>query len=470
MKKFSALFLFLTYCVSAQAADVSVTTLDDQKQIAVTAYNQGMALIKETRNVGLSKGTGELRFKDVPSQIMPETVITKSADKFTVLEQNYEYDLMSQEKVLDKYEGQKIKIVEFNEYQDRKNEIEATLLSNQGQIYQIGDEIYLGHPGYKVVPQIPDNLISKPTLMWMYQNDGALRQDIEVSYLTQGVSWKADYVWVIDEKDTAGDLTGWVTMNNQSGMLFKNAKLKLVAGDVNIAPQRAYMVGARKAMMAYAEDQAANFQEKAFFEYHLYDLQRPTTIKNNQTKQIELLQAQGVGFEKEYLVTGNQSYFFSPYFPQNGRDYKVPVLVNMKFINSQKNHLGQALPAGTMRFYKKDKDGAQVFIGSDAIDHTPTDEKVKVKLGEAFDIVAERKQTSYKVLTGNLHESQWEITLRNQKAEDVSVGILEPFYGDWKITVSSYPFVKQDAFSSRAEVKVPKKGEVKVTYTVQVKS
>jgi hypothetical protein len=253
-------------------------------------------------------------------------------------------------------------------------------------------------------------------------------------------------------------------------MLFKNAKLKLVAGEVNMN-QPVYAARARMAVMAYAEDKAANFQEKAFFEYHLYDLQRPTTIKNNQTKQIELLQAQGVSFEKEYLVTGNQSYFYSPYFPQNGNgDYKVPVTVNMKFVNSKANRLGQALPAGIMRFYKKDKDGAQVFIGSDAIQHTPVDEKVKVRLGEAFDIVAERKQTSYKQLPGSIHESQWEIILRNHKDEDVSVGVLEPFYGDWKITASSYPFVKQDAFSSRAEVKVPKKGEVKVTYTVQVKS
>ncbi len=463
---FIVLMLGISSCV--HATEVSNTTLDDQSTVSVTAYNQGMALIKESRNVPLVKGKGELRFKDVPAQIMPETVAIQSSGKFKVLEQNYEYDLMSHEKVLDKYEGKTIKIVEFNEFQDRKNTVEATLLSNQGQIYQIGDEIYLGHPGYKVVPQIPDNLISKPTLMWLYENEGETQQTLDVSYLTGGVSWRADYVLILDEKDTAGDLMGWVTLENQSGASFKDAKLKLVAGEVNVAaPSPMGARFAKQALYAAAESDAS-FQEKAFFEYHLYDLTRPTSVKNNQTKQIELLQAQGIAFEKEYTVFGNQNFFNNPYYSQNYPDKRVPVNVHMKFVNSKANALGQPLPAGTMRFYKKDADGSQVLIGSDTIQHTPTDEKVRLKLGEAFDVVAERSQKNYQLVTSRVHESEWEIVLRNHKDGDVTVSIVEPFYGDWQIVTSTHPFTKESAFSARASILIPKKGEVKVTYKVRV--
>src|SRR3972149_3701729 len=225
------------------AADAAKSTIEDQRSVEVTVYNNNLGLIKEVREVKLPKGQGELRFMDVPSYINPVTVRTRSlnaAKAFTVLEQNYEYDLINSDKLLDKYVGKKIKLIEWNAYKDRKEIVEAELLSNNdGQIFRINTEIYLGHPGYKVVPEIPENLIAKPTLTWLYENDAASAHNLEVSYLTRSISWKADYVLVIDKDDKKAGISGWVTVDNESGAIYNNASLKLVAGEVNVAePQR----------------------------------------------------------------------------------------------------------------------------------------------------------------------------------------------------------------------------------------
>src|SRR3989338_288301 len=280
------------------AAQPIVSTLDDQKRVEVTVYNSNLGLVKDTRQIKLAQGEGELRFMDVAAYIMPVTVHAKSLNNpqnFSILEQNYEYDLIDQNKLMDKYVGKKVKLIDWNQYQDRKDEVEATLISNNnGEVFKINDEIYLGYPGIRVLPQIPDNLIAKPTLMWLYNSATAQPHELEVSYLTSNIAWKADYVLVVDSKDALGDLSGWVTIDNKSGATYNNAKLKLVAGEVQRAQeemlfQRADMM--RKGMMAAA---APGFVEQGFFEYHIYDLQRPTTIKDKQTKQISLLEASGV--------------------------------------------------------------------------------------------------------------------------------------------------------------------------------
>jgi len=280
------------------------STIEDQTNVEVTVYNNNLGLVKDTRNIALPTGTAELRFMDVASAIMPVTVHIKSLnrpDDFFVLEQNYEYDLMDPNKLLDKYVGETIKIIDWNKYQDRKEIVEAELLSNnKGQIYKINDEIYLGHPGYKVLPRIPENLIAKPTLTWLYKNTSNSPHSIEASYLTNQIGWKADYVLVLNENDTESDLSGWVTLNNSSGATYNNAKLKLVAGEVHRAEKE------KKYDRVYALSKGgmgrAQFKEKSFFEYHIYDLERRTTIKNNQTKQISLLEASDIETEKELLV------------------------------------------------------------------------------------------------------------------------------------------------------------------------
>lgn len=456
---------------AAMAADSAVfkSTADDQTAVEVTVYNSNMALIKDIRKVQLPAGQGELRFMDVASSIMPVTVHVKSVNQpegFTVLEQNYEYDLMSPAKLLDKFVGKKIKLIEWKEYQDRKDTVEATLLStNNGNIYQIGNEIYLGHPGIHVLPEIPENLIAKPTLMWLYDSQAREPHTLEVSYLTNNMNWAADYVLVLNKDDTAADLSGWVTLDNQSGAAYRNAKLKLIAGQVHRArPPQLYAPEADYSEMRLSKAQA-QFVEQGFFEYHIYDLQRPTTIKENQTKQIDLLEATGAKTEKEMLVYGIQTFWTRQYMQEIP---KQPVKVFVKFKNSQENHLGMPIPAGVVRVYKQDSGGKLQFIGEDRVDHTPKDEEVKLEIGEAFDVVAERKQTDYREITSHVAEVEWEVTLRNHKQEDVTVGIIEPLWGHWEVVSESHPHTKVDAFTIRFDVKVPKDGETKVVYRVRI--
>jgi hypothetical protein len=463
-----ALVLFFFQTPVALAQTVSKSTSDDQVSVEITVYNNNLGLVKDTRKLSLPRGEGELRFMDVASHIMPVTVRARSVNMpgdFTVMEQNYEYDLMNADKLLDKYVGEKIKIIDWNRFQDRKDEVEATLLSNnEGQIYKIADEIYLGHPGYKVLPEIPENLIAKPTLMWLYGNTSTKAHDLEVSYLTTNISWKADYVVVLNKDDTSSDISGWVTVDNRSGAKYNEARLKLVAGEVHRVKQEFKGKFLMKEEMALAE--APAFEEKGFFEYHIYDLTRRTTIKDRQTKQISLLEATGVGVQKELLVQGFQSYFTMRY---RGLKQKQPVEVYIKFKNSKKNNLGMPLPKGIMRLYKEDEDGSLQFVGEDRIEHTPKDEEVRLKTGEAFDVVAERVQTDYRLISSKVHESEWEITLRNHKEEDIEVGIVEPLFGDWEVVKNSHPYTKLDAFTIRFDVEVPRDEEVKVKYMIRVK-
>ena len=460
----AALFVFSGL---AWGKSVSKSDINDQVGVKVTVYNSNLGLIKDVRKVKLPEGEGELRFMDVAAHIMPVTVHVKSLNSpedFAVLEQNYEYDLINANKLLDKYVGKKIKIIDWNKFQDRKDTIEAILLSNnQGQIYKINNEIFLGHPGYKVLPEIPENLIAKPTLTWLYDNKGKKAHTLEVSYLTKNISWKADYVLVLND-DTSADLSGWITLDNKSGAMYKDAQLKLVAGDVHRVKrkQKDNRVFALEAVKKAAVPQ---FKEKAFFEYHIYDLQRKTTIKDKQIKQVSLLEAEDASVQKELLVYGIRSYFTRKY---RSRNPKQPVNVYIKFKNSRENNLGMPLPAGIMRLYKQDDDGSQQFIGEDRIGHTPKDEEVKLKIGKAFDVVAKRIQTDYKQITTKLHESEWEITLRNHKEKEVTVGVVEPLFGNWNVITSTHPFKKVDAFTIRFDVKIPKDKEVKIKYKVQV--
>ena len=421
------------------------STASDRIGVEVTVYNNNLGLIKERRKVKLQSGQGEMQFSDVASQINPVTVhaqSTGSPEDFTVLEQNYEYDLISHEKLMEKYIGKKIKLIDWNQYQDRKETIEATLVSvNGGEVYKIGNQIYLGHSGTRVLPELPEDLIAIPTLKWTYSSKSSKENTLEVSYLTEGISWNADYVLLTKKGDRSGDLSSWVTVNNQCGAAFKDAELKLVAGKVNRAMPQVRLMGMRKnADMAMSEQP---FNEEAFSEYHLYDLQRKTTIKNNQTKQISLFESPGLSLKKEYLVYGQQGYLTGRYYSEN---FKQPVQVFLSFTNSKDNGLGIPLPAGTVRIYSADSHGKQQFAGEDQIDHTPRDEDVRLKSGEAFDIVAEQKQTSFKQLSSQLYESEWSVVIRNRKDEDITVGVIQKMNGNWEI-VNSNQILKRSMHS-----------------------
>lgn len=445
-------------------------TESDQKSVAVTIYNNDLGLVKDIRSVKLDEGSYTINFMDVAEKIMPSSVHVISLtheDSFYLLEQNYEYDLMNHQKLMDKYVGKEVKLIFKSSYDGTEEERTATLLSNnQGPVYKIGDEIHLGYPGRVILPKLPDDLLAKPTLVWLVDNKTQKQQDIEVSYLTNGMSWECNYVLVLDKTDLSANLTGWVTINNNTGAAFQDASVKLVAGEVNRVrpeqPQRQKMY----MMETAAAPRADQFEEQEFFEYHIYTLNRPTTLKQNQMKQIVLFEANSIATTKEYRVSGQRYYFTSTY---SSPVKSIPVNVEVEFKNSEKNNLGIPLPKGIFRVYKEDPDGMLQFTGEDRIDHTPKDEDITIKMGEAFDIVAERTQTDYRKVRKDLQEVAWEIVLRNHKKEPVTVIVEEPIPGDWEIMETTHSYEKTSAHTVEFSVPVEADGETKLTYRTSIR-
>ena len=450
---------------------IATSTLDDQQSVSLTIYNTNLGLVKDHRTLKLPQGVSELRFMGVASQIIPASVSIRSlADpgSLRVLEQNYEYDLLNPQKLLDKYVGREVKLFVKNPYTEREETVVATLLSNNGgPIFKIGEEITYGHPGRIIFPGVPEDLMAKPTLVWLAENSLLNGQKGEASYLTNGINWRSDYVVTLNEKDDKADLAGWVTIDNKSGTTFRNAKLKLVAGDVNrVRDDAEYEFKMKRVAEMAAKPAAPQFKEESFFEYHIYTLQRPSTVKDYQTKQISLVQADGIGVKKEFLFRG-ASYYYHSRYGEAMSNQKVGVFVEIE--NREKNRLGIPLPKGTVRVYKHDSSGSLQFVGEDSIDHTAKDEKVRVKLGDAFDVVGSRKQTDWKKIASDTYEAAFEISLRNHKKEDVVVKVVEPIPGDWRMMSNSHEFAKSEAFTAEFQVPVQKDGETKVTYRVRMR-
>ncbi|MDR3012875.1 MAG: hypothetical protein LBU70_06660 [Chitinispirillales bacterium] len=447
--------------------DPKKSAADDRQAVEVTIYNSDLGLVKELRNVRVGAGEGELQFIDVPTQINPVTVHINplgNAPDFVVLEQNYEYDLISHEKLMEKYIGRMIKIKHWNQFHDRYDIIDAELLSvANGEVFRIDGEIFLGHPGTKILPEIPGNLISRPTLSWIYRSKSGGEKQLEVSYLTGGMNWNADYILLVSDGHDRAGLSGWVTVNNRSGAEFEDAKLKLVAGNVNRVPVGRRGLSGISSGFGGGVDVAndAGFVQSEVFEYHIYDLQRPTTLKNNQTKQINLMEAQGVTIVKEY--TTSPTVFRSESGP-----VRQPVITFFTFENSRENQLGNPLPAGIIRLYTADNQGRQQFIGEDRINHTPRDEEMRLRAGEAFDIVAERTQTDFRQITTRQHEIEWTIAVRNRKSEDITVGVLEGAHDTWEIRESTHQHTRIDANNFRFDVPVKAGEEVIVRYRIRM--
>ena len=441
------------------------TTLEDQTDVAVTVYNNNRALVRDRRNIKLLPGEAALRFMDVASGIMPETVALRSVNDpgaLKILEQNYEFDLMSPDKLMEKYVGRDVTLInKSNDY--TFYEQPAKLLSvNNGPIYQVDGKIYLGHPGVVVLPEIPEELIAKPTLVWLLSNEGT-DHEVEATYLTGGMSWRADYVLTLNREESALDIEGWVTLTNQSGAAYNNAQLKLIAGDVNIvAPAVQY-----DKMMMRAELAAGAppmMEQEAFAEYHLYTLQRRTTIRQNQTKQVSLLNGHNVAVDKRYEFRGNLGFYSSPISAQRNQNADVFLL----FQNREENGLGMPLPGGIMRVYQEDRSGTLQFAGEDSIQHTAKNEEVRLTLGKAFDVVGDRTQDDYRALGPNTYESEFTISVRNRKDTAIKVDVVEPMPGDWRIVKESHPHVKKDARTAIFTLEVPADAEVKLNYRVRV--
>jgi len=449
----------------AGAAPLKITAAE-QRDVMITVYNGNLGLVKDVREVRLDAGLIETHFMDVAAQIDPTSVLLRSLTDpagLKILEQNYEYDLLSSEKLMEKYVGRKVRL-----YQSNGTFQEATLLSTRGPVYDINGQIHMGHFGSVVLPALPENLVSKPTLAWLLRNTRPAPQRVEASYLTGGISWKSDYVMLINATDSRADLTGWVTINNQSGATYRDAALKLVAGDVNRAAsrddsRRAMEMAAKAASPAVADRE---FKSEGFFEYHLYTLDGRTTIKESQTKQLTLLSAADIPVDKRFIYYGAASYHRTQYgVPISNQ--KVGVYLDIR--NTKENRLGVPLPKGKVRVYKADASGSQQLIGEDWIDHTPKDERVRIKMGEAFDVVGERVQKDWKRIGSNLYEIEWEITLRNHKKEAVTIEVIEPMPGDWEILRTTHPHEKLQAFTARWSIPVPREGAATLGYRNRVR-
>jgi hypothetical protein len=453
------------------ATDLTDSTAADRKSVSVTVYNVDLALVHETRTLRISEsGEGTLRFMDVPAAINPRTVYLKpmKPGALAVLEQNYEYDLISPDKLLEKYVGKDVEIVEQADDLTTRTTAATLLSTANGPVFRVGDKIVLGQPGRVVLPALPEDLVARPTLVWTLKTAKAGPHDVEASYLTDAMSWAADYVAVASEDDRKVDLTGWVTVDNRSGATFRDATLKLVAGDVRRVTGREFDMAKRmrRDVMAMAAGAPEQFREEGFFEYHLYTLDRPTTIKDNQTKQISLFQAAGVPVEKKLVFVG-QSYYFRNQAGDLAQNEKARVYLELR--NDEASGLGMPLPKGVVRVYKRDSSGAEQFTGEDSIEHTPKDERVKLYLGDAFDVVADRAQMEWKALSPRESESAYRVSIRNRKDEDVVVSVREPVGGDWKLVESSHEGERLDAGTIEFKVPVPKGKGVILTYRVRVR-
>ena len=452
----------------------STTTLNDQTDLNVTVYNSNIALVRDVRNLTLPTGAFRLKFEDIAATVNPATVHFRSltdATKLSVLEQNYEYDLLDPAKLLHKYVGKEVTLVHTYTDKDgnlKNEEIKATLLSdNNGQVWKIGNDIVTG--GYAQsyrFPEVPANLYDHPTLLMSLENSGAQKQQIETSYLANALSWNSDYVLTVNRDDKAADLDGWVTLSNNSGTAFRNARLQLVAGDLNRLPQSNLMATDGIRAMKAAPSAAPQFAQENFSEYHLYTLGRRTSIENQETKQISLLQGSAVPVEKIFVVNGQNFYYHN--YQNPGSPQKDPVMVYYKFKNEEKAGLGMPLPAGNVRVYQKDSKGGVLFVGEDRIDHTPKDENINIHIGNAFDVIAERKQTDYKKIATNVYEMEFEITLRNHKDTPITVQCNEPIGGSWEMLSSSYKFTKTAAFAAQFNVPVDKSGTATLKYRIRV--
>jgi len=458
---------------AVRAAGDQSTSLNDQTDLNVTVYNSNIALIRDVRQLSLPGGIFRLKFMDIAATVNPATVHFRSLtdpEKLGVIEQNYEYDLLEPAKLLHKYVGKEVTLVRA--YQEngttKREEIKATLLSdNNGPVWKIGNDIVTGMYAESLrFPEVPANLYERPTLLMSLENSGARKQQIEASYLASNLSWNSDYVLTVTRDEKNADLDGWVTVVNNSGTAFHNARLQLVAGELNRIQEPRPSGAMEDRTMAKSMAAAPQFQQENFSEYHLYSLGRRTSVEDKETKQISLLQGSGVPVEKIFVVNGQNYYYHNAQNP--GSPLKDPVMVYYKFKNEEKAGLGIPLPAGNVRVYQKDSKGGILFAGEDRIDHTPKDEAINIHIGNAFDVVAEHKQTDYKSISSHVWEMEFEVTIRNHKDGPITVQVNEPIGGDWEMLSSTYKYTKTAAlFAAQFNVPVAKDGKALLKYRIR---
>jgi len=460
-----------------------------REDIAVTAYNVDRAVIRDTRSVELEKGVNWVKFSDVAALIIPTSVhLTSSTDKaFEIEEQNFDYDLVSDAKLLSKYIGEYVAVADKDGhlYEGILLVGSKATIDRKGKITHHYNNLVIEHKDGRLLilpkeniadisfPLLPQGLITRPTLYWkIYAGDEGPRP-CEIAYMTRGMNWHADYVLLLKEEGRRLDLSGMVTLDNQTGATYENARLKLVAGDVHMVEEEVALEEEME-LMSRGQGRMAGalpqFEEKEFFEYHLYTLQRRATLKDNQTKQIDFVNARNIKAERIYVYDGARfSQAYSSQDPAYGTLCNKKVDVYLEFKNSEENNLGIPLPRGKIRIKEEDAQGKESFIGEDEIDHTPRDEKILLKVGETYDLVGERKQVDFKRPGPRMADEEFEIALRNHKDEDVEIRIVEHLYrwADWEVIENSHPFIKTDSRTIEFRVKVPQDEEIKISYRVR---
>jgi hypothetical protein len=450
----------------------------------ITVYNQGLGFVKDIRSVKLHKGQQKVNVEDVAQMIDATSVGFKCLNNpgsISVLEQNYQYDLISPQAILEKSVGKRVRFTRT--MGNTKEAIQGILLSSPTSIINNGNgteysynglvikaddgRIILSPQGEIDVMEMPTGLISRPSLVWDLESDKDQTAQMELSYLTGGMNWTANYVMTLDANGKS-DIQGWVTLTNQSGLSFTDAGLKLLAGDVNVVrPQNGRGFGGAAPMMAKMAD--SSFKEESLFEYHLYTLERPATVRNKETKQLSLLEGADIPFKKQIVFDSMAGY--GNYYPSEGEIGvgELSPQVKIKFTNDKASHLGMPMPAGKVRMYQRDSKGSLQYLGEDQINHTPRDEKVSLNVGRSFDVRADRKRTDFKRLSSNSFRESFQIEARNRKQEDTTIYLYERHWGDWKVTDKSDNFTKEDSNTMVFELKL-KAGEIKtVTYTVETK-
>ncbi len=442
----------------AAIASAAAASLHAQPEVSLTVYNNNLALVREVRPIELKKGLQEFRFENVAAEIDPTSVHFRclaNTKQVALLEQNFEYDLVGLSRLLTKYIGLEV-VVTVRQGGTVTGKLlsavgdDVVLETESGQIHAVKG----GAVESVVFPSLPGGLVSKPTLVWLLNSAVSGPNKGEISYLTEGISWHAEYVAVVDSKDKSLDLAGWVSIENNSGATYTDARIKLIAGDVNRAEDVSYRpTGLRKEVMAMAMA-ADQFVEKEFFEYHLYTLQRPATIKDRQIKQMSLFEPQTTPVQKVFI-----------YDPVRNEE---KIQVRLEFKNSKENNLGMPLPAGKVRVYKRDEDGSQEFIGEDNLDHTPKDEAVRLTMGNAFDIVGKYTRLQEERIGDRSRRLTREVVLRNHKKEPIEVKVIDRFWGDWKLIGKTPTVIQKTADRVEFLVPVAADGEARFTYTVLV--
>jgi len=474
MKKIFILFTCMTLWLPAVSGVAeTVTTSKDRTSVSLTIYNADLALVRDVRAINLSKGEQVLAFKEISSRIIPETALIKG-NHMDVIEQNFEFDLLTPATLLNKYVGRTVTLARENEKTGEERFVTATVLSAaSGVVLKVDGRIETGIRGRLIYPDVPANLRDKPTLTMLVDSKNKGSRPFELSYLTRGLSWKADYVALLNGDETRLDLKGWVTLTNKSGTRYDNAGLQLVAGDVNRAKLPGPVpAGKKRTAFAAVSDAGRAVSEESLLEYHLYTVKRPATIKDNQSKQIALLDENGAACQKRLVLKSGPSHF---YWNKTGRIYeKKGVDVFLSFKNDKSSGFGLPKPAGIVRVYKKDNAGFSQFVGEDRIGHTPENEEVELKLGRAFDVTAGRRQVSFSVNKGReqdlrIYESGYEIRLKNAKGRKASVRVMEHIPGDWEIRDASHRYTKEDATTVSWQIPVPARGDAVLTFRVKTR-